>query len=109
MASRDVRRGGAIALLLGIAAISVGNAPPVPLAEGPFDSIVLAVKAARKCGIEDLRLEVRADSTQMFYAGDPKPNAGNGSLLCLSRWQHANAERLSLSKQWFQHDYGPRR
>jgi hypothetical protein len=107
--SRDVKRGGAIVLLLGMAVISVGNSPLAPLAEGPFDSIALAVKAARKCGIEELRLEVRAASTRMFYAGDPKPNAGNVSLLCLARWQRANAERLSLSKRWFQYDYGPRR
>jgi len=45
----------------------------------------------------------------MYYAGEAKPSADNGDLLCLARWQRANAERLSLSKRWFQYDYGPRK
>lgn len=98
---------GSVALLAA-ATLAVGNSPPSPLAEGPFDSVVAAARAARKCGIEPLRLEVRRESTLMFYAGEPEPQKGNDSKLCLARWQKAHAKRLSLVPRWFQYDYGPR-
>jgi hypothetical protein len=97
-----------VVALLTASSLTIGNSPPSPLAEGPFDSVVAVAKTARKCGIETLRLEVRRESTLMFYAGEPEPQKGNGSFLCLARWQKANAKRLSLVSRWFQYDYGPR-
>ncbi len=95
-------------LILVIAAPAMANSPPLPLAEGPFESIVKAARAARSCGIVEVRLEVRPGTTRMFYAGDPQPGRGKSDLVCLANWQRKNATRLNLAAEWFAYDYGPR-
>ena len=94
--------------IVAIAAPAVANSPQLPLAEGPFESIVKAARAAKGCGIVELRLEVRPESTSMFYAGDPQPGKGQSDLKCLANWQRKNAIRLNLTVEWFAYDYGPR-
>ncbi len=98
----------ALAALLTVLCPIIGKSPQSPLAEGPFDSVVAVAKAARSCGLEALRLEVRQERTLMFLGGEAEPSRSKDSLLCLARWQKANAKRLSLVSRWFQYDYGPR-
>jgi len=78
------------------------------LAEGPFESIVEATRAARACGLAELRVEVGPEISRMFYAGAAEPGRGRGSLVCLAQWQRKHARRLSLNADIFAYNYGPR-
>lgn len=78
-------------------ALCLGNAPVAPLIEGSFDGSVEAVKAARRCGFKQMRIQMHEELTMMFDEGGPTYGGTKVNLTCLARWTKKNAKRLAIS------------
>lgn len=57
--------------LLASLALCLGNAPVAPLAEGTLDGILSAAKAARQCGLKQMRIQIYEEITMIFDEGGP--------------------------------------
>jgi hypothetical protein len=70
-------------LMLASVAFCLGNAPVAPLAEGTLDGIVKAAKAARQCGLKEMRIQIHEEITMIFdYRGELWRNQRKSDLLC---------------------------
>jgi hypothetical protein len=58
-------------LMLASVAFCLGNAPVAPSAEGTLDGIVKAAKAARQCGLKEIRIQIHEEITMIFDEGGP--------------------------------------
>jgi len=84
---------------------SISTAPQIPVAAGSFKSIVVALEAAKSCGIEQFKVEMYPTS----WAGDARlylsQNTKDASVGCLNRWLTRNGKRLALVPRWLNDDF----
>jgi hypothetical protein len=87
-------------LILASVALCLGNAPvaPVaPLAEGTLGGILSAAKAARQCGLKQMRIQIHEDITMIFDEGGPSYGGTKVNLSCFAKWTARNEKNLAIS------------
>jgi len=77
-------------------ALCLGNSPPAPLVEGSSSGVIQAIKAARSCGYDQLRVQFNGDVAMMFDEGS-SIRTRQDKRRCIAKWTRANEKRLSIS------------
>jgi hypothetical protein len=95
----------AAGLLIIVSTVASATSPQVPIAEGPFESVIEATTAARKCGYEALRLRVRREQSQLFIDGDMREEREEAARKCLWAWMTPRAQRMKFSPRWWKDDF----
>jgi hypothetical protein len=79
---------------------STSSSPQVPVAAGSFESIVVVLEAAKRCGIKQIKVEMYpttwAGDARMYLLQDPK----DAHVRCLNTWLTLNEKRLALVPRW---------
>lgn len=83
--------------LLASVALCLGNAPVAPLAEGTLDGILSAAKAARQCGLKQMRIQIHEEITMIFDEGGPSYGGTKANLSCFAKWTGRNEKNLAIS------------
>ena len=83
--------------ILASVALCLGNAPVAPLAEGTLDGILNAAKAARKCGLKQMRIQIHEEITMIFDEGGPSYGGTKANLSCFAKWTGVNEKNLAIS------------
>ena len=91
-----------LALLLSApSVIARETGPQVPIAAGPLESIIEVVRAADRCGITQLRIQLENASSvsqraRLFLASSPEEESE--AYACLSDWAASQWRRLNLDR-----------
>jgi hypothetical protein len=83
--------------ILASVALCLGNAPVAPLAEGTLDGILSAAKAARQCGLKQMRIQIHEEITMIFDEGGPSYGGTKVNLSCFAKWTGRNEKNLAIS------------
>lgn len=85
-------------LAIALALQSSTVAPQAPVAAGSFDSIVEILRAAKGCGVGELRIEMYPTAmlgdVRLYLMDSPTAEANK----CLDAWLAANGKRLHLAR-----------
>lgn len=84
-------------ILLASIALTLGNSPVLPYAEGSLNGILKAAKAARRCGLKQMRIQIHEDITMIFDEGGPGYGGTKNNLACFEKWTEKNEKRLAIS------------
>ncbi len=82
-------------------ALCLGNAPVSPYAEGSLNGILKAAKAARRCGLNQMRIQIHEDIAMIFDEGGPGYGGTKDNLTCFEKWTLKNEKHLGIS--WVRH------
>jgi len=87
-----------------IASQPVAAAPQAPIAAGPVDSIFEALKAAKSCHVDQIRVTLYPadkDEAGLFLLQDPQ----DAAVKCMNRWLTVNRRRLRIKPRWWNDDF----
>jgi hypothetical protein len=95
-------KGLSAALFLAVAVRAEATAPQMPIAEGPFESVMLATQAARNCGFSELRVNVRSKQTQLYIDGVmPSEEVQQ----CFESWMTPRGKELKFFPRWWNDNF----
>ena len=89
-------------LVLVSATSAEAKSPQIPIAEGPFESVLQATEAARNCGFQELRVRIRSERSQLFIDGSMP---SNDIRQCLWSWMTPRGKDMNFAPRWWKDDF----
>jgi hypothetical protein len=77
------------------------TSPQLPIARGPYDSVILATTEARRCGVTKLRMEIGPEKSALFLDGEVE----KAMLDCFSAWMTLRGRTLQFDPRWWNDDF----